>query len=105
MVIHHLASPELFFLRAARQLRDTGLLVVAELSQHQQQWVTEACGDVWLGFSPDQLISWASASGFTSINLQHLAQRNGFNVQVHAFQLKPLSNPTPTRKGPQHDRL
>ena len=88
--IHHLASPERFFHHAAAHLTDNGLLIVAELSAHQQQWVSDACGDVWLGFTADQLIEWSSAAGFTPLQQQHLAQRNGFNVQVHTFQLNSL---------------
>ena len=87
MVIHHMASPAQFFLSAQQQLLPGGLLLVAELSKHSQQWVTEACGDVWLGFEPQAITEWADQASFTSINLQHLAQRNGFNVQVHTFRL------------------
>ena len=86
MVIHHLASPEQFFHHAAAHLCGGGLLIVAELSAHQQQWVTDACGDVWLGFTPEQLIHWGETAGFHPVQQQHLAQRNGFNVQVHTFQ-------------------
>ena len=87
MVIHHLAAPAQFFSRAREHLLPGGLLLVVELAKHSQQWVTEACGDVWLGFETEELIQWADQASFTSENLQHLAQRNGFNVQVHTFQL------------------
>ncbi|MEM7101421.1 MAG: metalloregulator ArsR/SmtB family transcription factor [Pseudomonadota bacterium] len=87
MVIHHIASPQAFFFQAGNHLRNGGLLVVAELIQHEQRWVTEACGDIWLGFTPAQLIQWSDDAGFEHLDQQILAQRNGFTVQVHAFQL------------------
>ena len=29
-----------------------GVLLVTELCRHHQDWVKDACGDVWLGFEP-----------------------------------------------------
>lgn len=92
MVIHHMPSPLAFFQQAAQVLQADGLLVIAELGAHDQEWVKQLCGDVWLGFGAAQLARWASLSGFTEIQQQFLAQRNGFRVQVSAFALN--SNPT-----------
>ncbi len=85
MVIHHLPSPLGFFQQAARLLNANGLLVVAELCDHNQDWVRQRCGDVWLGFSPEQLTHWSREAGFALQHQQFLAQRNGFRVQVSAF--------------------
>ena len=82
MVLHHLPSPARFFDHARNYLRDTGLLVVAELCEHNQEWVREHCGDLWLGFRPEQLRDWLQAAGFNVISQQILAQKNGFVVQV-----------------------
>ncbi|MBT7335652.1 MAG: metalloregulator ArsR/SmtB family transcription factor [Gammaproteobacteria bacterium] len=87
MVIHHLSSPISFFKQAARLLSEHGLLIVAELCDHDQNWVRESCGDLWLGFSPDQLSHWATQAGFKLEHRQFLAQRNGFRIQVCAFAL------------------
>ena len=86
MVIHHQASPAAFFKQAARLLQKGGTLVVAELCQHDQEWAQSACGDLWLGFDPDELISWAELAGLTTAQSQYLAQKNGFQIQVHRFQ-------------------
>lgn len=85
MVLHHLPAPLLFFEHAARLLRSDGLLLVAELCNHNQEWVKQACGDVWLGFSPIQLEDWATQAGFELQDQEFLAQKNGFRVQVNAY--------------------
>ncbi len=87
MVVHHIASPAQFFQCAARVLKPKGLLVVAELCAHNFEWVKEACGDVWLGFEPRQLERWAHQAGFHQAQQRFLAQKNGFRVQVNAYQL------------------
>jgi DNA-binding transcriptional ArsR family regulator len=87
MVVHHMPSPLGFFQQAARVLTHTGLLVVAELCNHDQDWVKKLCGDLWQGFSPEELANWSAQAGFTQIQQQFLAQRNGFRVQVSAYAL------------------
>ena len=85
MVVHHLASPQRFFHHAARVIKRDGLLVVAELCQHDHQWVTDACGDQWLGFEPEELNQWAHQAGFKALESQYLAQKNGFRIQIHSY--------------------
>lgn len=89
MVVHHLPSPPNFFVQAARFLQPGGLLVIAELCDHNQDWVKSACADVWLGFDPEQLNLWAAQAGLQLTQQQFLAQRNGFRVQVSAFTPEP----------------
>ena len=85
MVLHHLPSPPRFFKQAVRMLQPGGLLVIAELCQHDQAWAQAHCGDLWLGFAPDDLHTWADRAGFVLQQQQFAAQRNGFRVQVHAY--------------------
>ncbi len=89
MVIHHQASPAAFFAKAADVLRAGGHLLVAELCRHDQEWARSACGDTWLGFDPDELQAWAERAGFVTVNAQFLAQKNGFQVQVHGLRIPP----------------
>ncbi len=91
MVLHHMPSPAGFFRQAAQVLKPGGQLIIAELCDHEFDWVKDLCGDVWLGFAPDQLSHWASQTGFAPTHQQFLAQRNGFRVQVVAYQLQPTS--------------
>ena len=89
MVVHHLPSPQNFFAQATSLLSSGGLLVIAELCSHDQDWVKSLCGDVWLGFDPEELQHWASQAGLVQTQQQFLAQRNGFRVQVSAFATEP----------------
>jgi ArsR family transcriptional regulator len=40
---------------------------------------------MWLGFEPDDLTEWATASGLQDGAAAYLAQLNGFRVQVRQF--------------------
>ncbi len=86
MVLHHMPSPQRFFSQAQRVINTDGLLVVAELCRHDNDWVTEACGDTWLGFEASELESWAAKAGFNAVESQFLGQKNGFQIQIQGFQ-------------------
>lgn len=85
MVLHHVPSPIDIFREAASWLRPGGLLCVTELCRHDQNWARDACGDLWLGFEPDDLSEWAVAAGLEDGPAVYLAQLNGFRVQVRQF--------------------
>lgn len=85
MVVHHLSSPQGFFRHARRLLTADGVLVVVELCPHDHEWARTACGDVWLGFEPDELAEWGVNAGFDARERQFLAQKNGFRIQIHTF--------------------
>jgi ubiquinone/menaquinone biosynthesis C-methylase UbiE/DNA-binding transcriptional ArsR family regulator len=96
MVLHHVPSPADIFKDAARLLKPGGLFCVTDLCRHDQSWARAACGDLWLGFEPDDLTEWAQASGLQDGPAAYLAQLNGFRVQVRQF-VKPdplYSHPT-----------
>jgi len=40
----------------------------------------------------EELEAWAAAAGFASTQSQYLAQKNGFQVQIHHYQ-KPSDGP------------
>ena len=86
MVIHHNPSPARFFLQAESILRASGILLVIELYPHTQEWVRDACGDLWLGFSEDQLDQWAQAAGLEPAHAQYLSQNNGFRIQLRTYR-------------------
>jgi len=85
MVLHHVPSPVTIFQQVAQVLKTGGSFVVTELCLHDQNWARDACGDVWLGFDPDDLTEWAASSGFApGLNI-YFALRNGFQIQVRHF--------------------
>jgi ArsR family transcriptional regulator len=97
MVVHHMPSPRQFFAHAAAVMKPDGVLVVAELCTHAQEWVKDMCGDLWLGFDPTDLDGWAREAGFKPSQQQFLAQRNGFRVQIRTYTHQL------TTSGTQHD--
>lgn len=85
MVLHHIPSPADVFYDIAKVLDVRGQLFVTELCSHDQPWVKDSCGDLWLGFDPIELGDWAQGAGFLEGESIYLAQRNGFRVQLRQF--------------------
>jgi ArsR family transcriptional regulator len=85
MVLHHTPSPAEIFADVSRRLAPGGMVLVTDLCRHDQNWARENCGDIWLGFDPDDLSRWAGDSGLQDVAGSFLAQRNGFQIQVRLF--------------------
>ncbi|MGH1471901.1 MAG: metalloregulator ArsR/SmtB family transcription factor [Cellvibrionaceae bacterium] len=85
MVLHHVPSPEELFQDAAALLNQNGSLIVTDLCRHNQQWATESCGDLWLGFDPSEFSTWAKAAKLKEGQSQFFALRNGFQIQLRHF--------------------
>lgn len=85
MVLHHVAAPAELFSDAYTLLKPGGALLVTELGLHDQEWAQKACGDVWLGFDPEELSYWARKAGLFEGESSFLAQRNGFTIQIRHF--------------------
>ncbi|MCO1332909.1 metalloregulator ArsR/SmtB family transcription factor [Microbulbifer sp. OS29] len=88
MVLHHTPDPAQIFHDLHNALKRGGQLLVAELQEHSQDWAREACGDLWLGFAPEQLSNWAESAGLTDGRSVYSALRNGFQIQIREF-IKP----------------
>ncbi len=86
MVLHHTPAPGDILQDIANHLAPAGVVVISELCRHDQGWARENCGDLWLGFEPEELTQWASAAGLQECASAYLAQRNGFQLQVRAFR-------------------
>jgi ArsR family transcriptional regulator len=85
MVLHHTPHPGEVLQDIARTLNPGGVVLVTDLCNHDQGWARENCGDLWLGFDPQELAQWADAAGLHTIASEYLAQRNGFQIQVRLF--------------------
>lgn len=86
MVLHHLASPAELVRDIGELLHDNGQLIIAELCAHDQDWVRESCGDLWLGIAPDALSEWTNQHQLNEIGSgQYLSLRNGFQLQIRQF--------------------
>jgi hypothetical protein len=84
-VLHHTPSPADIFQDLANCLSAGGVLLVTDLCHHDQDWARDNCGDLWLGFEPQDLLTWAQRAGLEEIASVYLAQRNGFQIQVRLF--------------------
>ena len=92
MVLHHISSPAETFQDCAELLNDEGYLLVADLTNHDQDWVRESCGDLWLGFDDSDLMAWAERSGLSATDSAFLSLRNGFQIQIRVFKKEtPIS--------------
>lgn len=85
MVLHHIPSPRETFQDCARLLTNNGTLLLIDLSHHDQDWVRESCGDLWLGFTEQDLDAWAEEAGLDCGQRVYLGLRNGFQVQMRVF--------------------
>jgi len=86
MVLHHIPSPQMIFEQSSQLLNAGGYMLVAELCHHDQGWVKGSCGDLWLGFEPEELKHWAQTAGLTPVQDLFLGLRNGFQIQLQLFK-------------------
>jgi len=85
MVLHHIPRPSQIFKEAFSLLNPGGLLLICDLSHHNQEWVKENCGDLWLGFEIGELTNWANSAGFIEGKSVYIGLRNGFQIQLRKF--------------------
>lgn len=85
MVLHHTPSPRQLFADVSGVLKTGAALLVTELCRHDQTWVTQACGDIWLGFDPADLTQWAEEADLKPGQSVYFALRNGFQIQIRQF--------------------
>lgn len=100
MVLHHTPAPADIFNDVFQIINNDGVLLITELCRHHQDWAKDACGDLWLGFEPDELLAWANSAGFVQQQSVYHALRNGFQIQMHSFIKKSV--PESTQHQPKH---
>lgn len=86
MVLHHISSPAKTFKDVAVLLKPSGFLLVVDLCNHDQDWVRESCGDLWLGFEEGDLDHWARKAGLEKQQSSYIGLRNGFQIQLRTFK-------------------
>jgi ubiquinone/menaquinone biosynthesis C-methylase UbiE/DNA-binding transcriptional ArsR family regulator len=85
MVLHHTPSPGQIYADVARSMKPGASLLICDLCAHDQEWVREACGDLWLGFDPADLNAWAAEYQLKEAHSSFFALRNGFQIQIHHY--------------------
>ncbi len=86
MVVHHIPAPAEALIASAKLLNDNGYLLITDLCPHDQNWVKESCGDVWLGLDPEEIKYWAREAGLTHQHQVFVGLRNGFQIQIQLFK-------------------
>ncbi|MBT72329.1 MAG: ArsR family transcriptional regulator [Gammaproteobacteria bacterium] len=86
MVLHHISSPAKTFKDSAALLNPEGILLIVDLSTHDQDWARESCGDLWLGFDEGDLDHWANKAELVTGQSTYLGFRNGFQIQIRVFK-------------------
>lgn len=89
MVLHHNPTPGDIIKHCAELLNDNGVLLITDLCAHDQDWVKQSCGDLWLGFDPQEITDWTKRAQLAEGNSVFLTQRNGFRIQVRQFKKTP----------------
>ncbi len=69
-VLHHAEQPVEVFREIRRILEPGGLLVMADLTRHENDWVRERLADQWLGFNRKEIESWLAETGMSLISYQ-----------------------------------
>ena len=93
MVLHHTSNPKKAIEKAFSLLAKDGVLLLSDLCSHSQQWARELCGDMWLGFSSEELEQWAENAGFSKGESSFIGLKNGFQIQLKTF-FKNINNET-----------
>lgn len=91
MVTHHLASPAVAFSSARKLLKPGGCLLIVDLCPHDQDWTRDACGDLWLGFEPEDLDKWALQHNLSTGQSLYLGLKNGFQIQARLYHKPSLA--------------
>lgn len=86
MVLHHLPAPASALEHLASALKPGASLILSELCAHDQHWVQQACGDLWLGFAQEELTQWAQQAGLKPGKSIYLGLKNGFQIQLRQFK-------------------
>jgi len=65
MVLHYLPSPGDAVREMARVVKPGGSIVVVDFVRHEQEWMRQELGVVWLGFTPGEIDEWFLGAGLS----------------------------------------
>ena len=93
--LHHAANPAAAIAEAARIVVPGGRVVVLDLREHDQEWVTERLGDRWRGFADAALARLLKQAGLSGVNVSVGARRAGdpFTVLIASGVKLPAARP------------
>jgi len=84
MVLHHISDPLNSLKEISRILKNKGKIVLIELLSHQDEKFRENYGDLWLGFTEDEIKNWLNLSDIKIIKSNvKKDQKNKLSVKVN----------------------
>ena len=91
--LHHASDPSKALAEATRIVVPGGKVLLLDLKAHDQEWARERLGDVWLGFSAEQLEKLLKESGLLDVKVSVGSRRSGdpFTVLI-ARGTKPAAS-------------
>ncbi len=92
LVLHHLQNPELALSEIRRILSPTGRLFIADFEKHNDEYMRERYGDLWLGFDRLKLAAKLREAGFTrTIVHGHKVNRGLTLLLVTSYVSSPIT--------------
>lgn len=67
LVLHHAESPARALAEMTRLVAPGGSIVVTDLCAHGHEWLREEHGDIWLGFTRDEITGHMTRAGLVDI--------------------------------------
>lgn len=78
MVLHHVPEPAEVLSECARILQSGGILILAELTEHQNSDFQKQQGDLWPGFRRETVEAWLARAGFDEKRTGTINSGKGF---------------------------
>lgn len=72
-VLHHAPRPRPTLVELTRLARPGGKVLVIDYARHDDESLSEQQADVWLGFSPDELVNYAADAGLDRVTVSPIA--------------------------------
>ena len=88
--LHHATVPEHALAEATRVVTPAGRVLILDLLEHDQTWVTERLGDRWQGFERERLAAMMAGAGLENVHAETGLDERPFGVVV-AVGTKPGS--------------
>ncbi len=78
--LHHASKPHLAVQEMSRVLKKNGSFLILDLLPHDQEWMRERMGDVWLGLPEEDVLNWLQRCGLKVLTSRQILPEQGLPV-------------------------
>ena len=96
--LHHATDPVRALTEATRIVSPEGRVLVLDLEQHNQRWVSDRYGDRWLGFDQAALTTMMGDAGLSAVRVETGLDESPFGVVIAVGTRTPKRDTTARRK-------